>query len=71
MIAHIAYLTTPAPGKFVLNIQPEGSDGILRYEISRAHLANILIDGTALALREPSRPTLNPANEAYNVERAD
>jgi hypothetical protein len=52
MIARIAYLTSPAPGMFVLNIQPEGKPGIERFEISRAHLANILIDGTALALRD-------------------
>ena len=54
MIAKIAYLTSPAPDRFVLNIQPFGSDGILRYEIGKAHLANILIDGTALALRDSS-----------------
>jgi hypothetical protein len=53
MIAKLAYLTSPAPGVFVLNYQVEG-DGIARVEISKAHLANILIDGTALALRDSS-----------------
>lgn len=68
MIAKLAYLTTPAPGMFVLNIQPEGSDELLRFEICKAHLANILISGTAVALREdsihriPETPTEN-ANE--------
>jgi hypothetical protein len=54
MIAKLAYLTTPAPGRYMLNIQPFGSDDLLRFEIAQAHLANILIDGTALALRDSS-----------------
>lgn len=54
MIAKLAYLTTPSPGMFVLNIQPEGSEDLLRFEICKAHLANILISGTAVALREDS-----------------
>lgn len=51
-IARLAYLTTPAPGVFILNIQPEGSDEVLRFEISKAHLANIIISGTSMALHE-------------------
>jgi len=53
-IARLAYLTTPGPDRFVLNIQPFGSDDLLRFEIAKAHLANILIDGAALTLREYS-----------------
>jgi len=53
-IARLAYLTTPGPDRFVLNIQPFGSDDLLHFEIAKAHLANILIDGAALALREYS-----------------
>jgi hypothetical protein len=49
-------LTSPAPNRFILNYQEEGKDGIERVEITKAHLANILIDGTALALRETSVP---------------
>ena len=52
MVAKLAYLTTPAPGVVVLNIQPEGSDGIIRYEITQAHLARILVAGTALAFTD-------------------
>lgn len=51
--AKLAYLTTPSPGVFVFNYQIEGSE-IQRVEISKAHLINILIDGTAVALRESS-----------------
>jgi hypothetical protein len=54
VIARLAYLTTPSPGVYVLNVQPEGTEGIQRFEISKAHLANIIIDGAALALRQPS-----------------
>lgn len=56
MIAKLAYLTTPAPGVFVLNIQAEDPVGTFNMEIEifKAHLANILIDGTALALRDSS-----------------
>ena len=52
MIAKIAYLTTPAPGRYMLNFQPFGSDELISIEIAKAHLVNILIDGTASALRE-------------------
>jgi hypothetical protein len=52
VIAKIAFLTTPSPNRFVLNIQTFGSDDIQQFEISRHHLSNIIIDGCALALRE-------------------
>lgn len=52
MIARLAYLTSPAANVFVLNIQREGETGLERFEISKAHLANILVTGTALALQE-------------------
>lgn len=67
MIAKLAYLTTPGPGVFVLNIQPDGSTEFLQYEISKAHLANILIDGTALALRQSS----NRVHETSTESAAD
>ena len=52
MIAKFAYLTTPVPGIFVLNFQLGNDPTIQRVEISKAHLANILIDGTAWILRD-------------------
>ena len=52
--AKIAYFTTPAPGVFVLNIQV-GDGPVQRFEISKAHLSNILIDGASVALREYSQ----------------
>jgi len=68
MIAKIAYLTTPGPDRFVLNIQTFGSDDIQSFEISKHHLANILIDGTALALRETSTTRIPQKESAH--ERA-
>lgn len=56
MKAKLAYLTTPAPGVYVLNLQTEGSPDWLQYEITKAHLANIIIDGAALSLRENRVP---------------
>jgi hypothetical protein len=65
MIAKIAYLTTPGPDRFVLNVQTFGSDDIQQFEISKHHLANILIDGTALALRETSTIRIQPTEDAH------
>jgi len=62
MIAKLAYLTTPSPGVFVINIQPNGSDDLLRFEITKAHLANILIAGTSVALREDSNHRVSATN---------
>ena len=67
MIARIAYLSTPSPGVYVLNLQCEGEEGIQRFEISRAHLVNILIDGASLALRESNhRVPFNPTEGGVN-----
>lgn len=49
--ATLAYMTFPAPGIFVLNLQI-GHGKLQRIEISKAHAANIVIDCTSVALRE-------------------
>ena len=71
MIAKLAYLTTPAPGRHMLNIQLFGSDELLRIEIARHHVVNILVDGVTTVLREdqflsrvPSTPTENEHERA-------
>lgn len=60
MKARIAYLTSPALNVYLLNFQQENGTEFA-IEISKGHLANILIDGTALALREqyPNRVPTN------------
>lgn len=68
MIAKLAYLTTPGPDRFVLNIQPFGTDDLLRFEIAKAHLVNILIDGASLAFREQYP---NRVQSTISTESAD
>ncbi|MCK1430885.1 hypothetical protein [Bradyrhizobium sp. 87] len=70
MIAKLAYLTSPAPGRYLLNIQPFGSDDLLRFEIAQCHLANIVITGTSLALSESNRVPVTPTKEnAHGSDR--
>jgi hypothetical protein len=71
MIAKLAYLTTPAPGRYVLNIQLFGSDELMRFEIAKAHLVNILIDGASLALRESSKGLKEGAIRATLQQSSD
>ncbi|MET4529165.1 hypothetical protein [Bradyrhizobium sp. JR18.2] len=61
MIAKIFYLTSPAPGRYLVNFQLFGSEEITTVEIAKAHLANVVIDGASFALRESHRvqPTTN------------
>ncbi|WP_291869681.1 hypothetical protein [Bradyrhizobium sp.] len=66
MIAKLAFLTSPQAGVYILNYQEEGKDDLTRVEISKAHLANILVTGTALAFYEqyPHRvPSLKQQSE--------
>lgn len=50
--AKLAFLSQPSPGVFHMNLQFENGAN-LRVDISKAQLGNILVDGTAMALREP------------------
>lgn len=67
MIAKIAYLSTPAPGRYMLNFQAFGSDELITIEIAKAHLVNLLIDGTALVLREDQYLNHVTPNETLHV----
>jgi hypothetical protein len=64
MIAKLAYLTSPSPGRYILNVQPFGSDDLLRFEIAQCHLANIVITGASLALSESNRVPVKPTKES-------
>jgi hypothetical protein len=69
MISKIAYLTTPDPGRYVLNIQPFGSDELMSIEIAPEQMRNILSDGVSLMLRQSFHPIpLKQTEEAH--ERA-
>jgi hypothetical protein len=50
MKAKLAYITTSGPDRYTVNVQLFGRDELLSFEISKAHLANIIIDGTILLL---------------------
>jgi len=58
--AKLAYLTTPQRGVYVINYQPEGSDEVRQVEISKGHLANIIVDGASLALRDVDQRAEQP-----------
>ena len=65
MKAKLAYLTSPAPNRFTLHVQPENCCETLSFEISRAHLTNIIIDGASWSLRELNRvPEIPQVQEA-------
>lgn len=70
MIAKIAYLTSPAPNRFVLHFQPEGEQSLIHIEISKGHLSNIIIDGASLALREQYSNRVPPLQHEEAHERA-
>lgn len=52
MIARLAYLTSPAPGRYVFNFQAFGSDELVKIEVGPDHMRNILSDGVPLMLRQ-------------------
>ena len=52
MIAKLAYLTTPDPGRYLLNFQPFGSEELISIEVGPDQMRNILTDGVTLMLRQ-------------------
>jgi hypothetical protein len=52
MKARLFYFTSPQPGKYVINIQPEGWDGVMSIEVSQHHMGHAIADGAAFAARE-------------------
>jgi len=67
--AHIAFMTFPAPGRFVFNYKADTDGEIIQVEISQAHLANVIIDGASISLRE-STFQLNRVPSASQTEGA-
>lgn len=54
-IARLAYLTSPGPDRYVLNVQRFGSDELEQIEISEGHLANIVSDAAHHAFRKHTK----------------
>ena len=50
MIAKIAYLTSPAEGRYILNFQPFGSEELIQIDVPPEVFRNILADGVRLML---------------------
>jgi hypothetical protein len=51
MIAKLAYLVTPDPGRYVLNFQPFGSDDLISIEVGPDQMRNILTSGLTIMLQ--------------------
>ena len=54
MKTSLLYMTSPKPGVFVVNLQPEGWDQAMQYEVSEDQLKNFV--GAYLALKKQSVP---------------
>lgn len=52
MIAKLAYLTTPDPGRYVLNFQTFGSNELTSIEVGPDQMRNILTSGVAIMLQQ-------------------
>jgi hypothetical protein len=70
MLAKLAYLTSPAAGRYVLNYQLVGSDEIVRVELGPDHMRNILSDGVPLMLRQSFHRVPVDTNQENADERA-
>jgi hypothetical protein len=65
-IAKIAYLTSPDPGRYVLNFQPFGSTELIQIEVGTDSFRNILSDGVSLMLRQSfHRVPLTPTESVH------
>lgn len=71
MIAKLAYLTTPEPGRYMLNFQPFGSSELISVEVAPDQMRNILSDGVALMLRQSFHRVPVTQTESAEHERTE
>lgn len=64
MIAKLFYLTSPAPDRYIINIQLAGTTDLMKVEIAECHLANVVADGAHYALRKLNRVPNNSSQES-------
>jgi hypothetical protein len=71
MIAKLAYLTTPAPGRYIMNFQTFGSDELNSVELAPEQMRNILVDGVTLMLRQSFHrvPVITNTEDAHGDDR--
>jgi hypothetical protein len=67
MISKLAYLTTPAAGRYMLNFQLFGSDELISIEVGPDQMRNILSDGVSLMLRQSFHRVPVTADETLHV----
>lgn len=67
-IAKLAWLTSPAAGRYIMNFQIFGSADVIEIEVGPDHMRNILSDGVPLMLRNSlHRVSLTPTQESADV----
>lgn len=72
MIGKLAYLTSPAAGRYIINVQVCGPDDLMSIEISPEQMRNILLDGITLMLRQSfHRVPVITSTENANERAAD
>lgn len=71
MIVKLAYLTTPDPGRYVLNFQPFGSNELMSFEVGPDQMRNILSDGVTLMLRQSFHRVSINTNQENADDRAN
>jgi len=69
-IAKLAYLTSPDPGRYVLNFQPVGTEELIQIEVGPDSFRNILSDGVSLMLRQSFHRVPVTQNKDVEHERA-
>lgn len=66
MIAKLFYLTSPAPDRYIINVQLAGTTDLMKIEIAECHLANVVADGAHYALRKLDRVPETQIQESAN-----
>lgn len=70
MIAKHAWLTTPEPGRYILNFQLFGSEEVTVIEVGPDHMRNIVADGVHNLLRNSYHRVPVTTNRENADERA-
>jgi hypothetical protein len=73
VIAKLAYLTTPADGRYMLNFQAFGSEELISIEVGPDQMSNILSCGVAIMLRQSFHrvPVASQTERNADNERAE
>lgn len=67
ILAKLLYLTSPEPGKHILNIQFQGDDFAMQIVVSKAQLGNLVADGAATLVRENAAVSVKIVDAASKI----